>query len=156
MKLLNLSPALLLLMILMPNAQATHSMPVEGNWQYAMNIDSIRPAGDNMVLKVTETGSWTGDFSGSSTMQVSGVLHSKGFITFEGIIYFEGSVLGKEGTLVIQYSGRVTSTNEIVSQWIILSGTGDLDGLKGQGVLSGVGGPGDNLQYSGNVHYSPD
>ena len=146
--------AVLLSTLLIPVVQATPPTTVEGKWSYLMTVDSARLAGGNLFLKVTETGIWEGGFEGTSTMVVSGVLHSNGYLNFQGVIYFDGSVLGKVGTLVISYTGKVTPTSEIISQWVIQSGTGGLANLRGQGTFSGVGAI--DLLYSGQVHFKPD
>ena len=70
-------------------------------------------------------------------MVVSGVWHSKSFITFRGLIYFTSSADGVKGTLVIRYTGKETPAGEIISQWVIQSGTGDLANLRGQETFSG-------------------
>ena len=147
--------AVLLSTFLIPVVQATPSMTVGGTWTYGYTgFVVIKQADGNSIVSVTEHGDWTGDFVGASEMVVSGVIHSKGFITFEGVINFDGSVLDKVGTLVIHYSGKVTSAGEIVSHWVIQSGTGELANLHGQGTLSGApAGPGDILQYSGQIHF---
>ena len=149
--------AILLSTLLLPIVQATPSTTVGGDWKYGYTgFERIKSADGNQIVSVTEHGDWTGDFVGASEMVVSGVIHSKGFITFEGVINFDGSVLDKDGTLIIRYTGVVTSAGEIISQWVIQSGTGDLANLRGQGSFSGVGEPGDLFQYSGKIHFEPD
>ena len=148
--------AVLLSTLLIPIVQATPSITVGGDWKYGYTgFDIIKLADGNAIVSVTEHGDWAGDFVGTSEMVVSGVIHSKGFITFEGVINFDGKVLDKVGTLVIRYAGKVTSAGEIISHWVIQSGTGDLVNLCGQGTFSGVGGPGDLFQYSGKIHFEP-
>ena len=142
--------AVLLSTLLIPVVQATPSIAVGGDWKYGYTgFEIIKLADGNAIVSVTEHGDWSGDFVGVSEMVVSGVIHSKGFITFEGVINFDGSVLNKDGTLIIRYAGKVTSAGEIISQWVIQSGTGDLANLRGQGTLSGVGGPGDPFPVFG-------
>ena len=141
--------AVLLSTLLIPVVQATPSTTIEGTWTYSiLSLDSYRLAGPNQILSVTETGNWGGDFEGTSTMVVSGVYHSTRFLTFQGLIYFTGEVNGISGTLVIRYSGKITS-GELYGHWVIISGAGGLANLHGQGTLSGTD---PALQYSGQVH----
>ena len=150
--------AVLLSTLFIPVVQATPPTTVGGTWTYTIDFSTWRQraAGGNTFVSVTEYGTWTGYFSGTSKMDVSGVFHSNGYLNFQGVIYFDGSVLGKAGTLVIRYTGKVTEggVGEIISQWVIISGTGGLANLRGQGTFSGVGAT--NLLYSGQVHFKPN
>lgn len=147
--------AVLLSTLLIPMVQATKPTTVEGDWTYGYDVfEIIKQADGNTIVYVEEHGTWTGDFVGTSKMVVSGVIHSKGFITFEGVINFDGSVLNKDGTLVIHYTGKVTSAGEIISQWVIQSGTGELANLRGQGTF--ISGEDYDVDYSGQIHFEPD
>ena len=60
--------------------------------------------------------------------------------------YFEGSAGGYEGMLVFNL---VSFGNQDFGQWTILSGTGDLASLRGQGMSYTDG------TYDGKVHFDP-
>ena len=46
---------------------------------------------------------------------------------------FTGKVLDKEGTMVIQLVGKKPAGGDWYGHWVILSGTGDLAKVRGQG-----------------------
>jgi hypothetical protein len=66
-------------------------------------------------------------------------------------------VLGYEGTLVIKAQGKQEGGTILPSealwtgQWVIISGTGELEGLRGQGTLSGPSGV---IDFTGKVHFT--
>jgi len=68
---------------------------------------------------------------------------------------FEGTVMGKEGTLVIQLVGWRYLPEDWYGQWLIISGTGELANLRGQGIWwgPGFGAEGPDIFYSGQIHF---
>ena len=60
--------------------------------------------------------------------------------------YFEGTAGGYEGTIVFNL---VSFGNQDFGQWTILSGTGELASLRGQGMSYTDG------TYEGNAHFDP-
>ena len=132
---------------------AVHATPpttASGEWTYYLVSWDYRMADGNMIFTGTEHSTWTGTFVGESDDVFKGVIHSSGFLTYQIHIYFEGMVESKSGTLVILVNGAETADGSSVwGQWVILSGTGDLANLHGQGKYSGIGG---DLLYSGQIH----
>jgi hypothetical protein len=89
------------------------------------------------------------------------VLHCNGSVSFHGRLYFdEVTVGGRTGSMVMLTQGRLAAGElEWTGQWTILSASGDLDGLHGNGSWwgPGAGGPGlpGEAEYDGEVHFSP-
>ena len=138
---------------LTPIIHAELPTPVDGTWTYQYtSFVPTKQASGNTFVPVTESATWVGDFMGTSTMEISGMIHADGSINFKGVIYFDGSVLGEDGTLNISYNGRVSASGEVSCSWVIKSGTDELSALHGQGTYSGTG---FTLDYSGNIHFDP-
>ena len=133
----------------------------EGVWQYKPTIVDVRMADGNTFLTTTEEGIWTGTFVGTSREEGQVVIHRSGFWSFNGLVFFdEVTVDDKSGTLVMSAVGkRADVFTDWQGKWVILSGTGDLANLRGQGTWWGPGAPdvgqwGD-IYYSGNIHFEP-
>jgi type II secretory pathway pseudopilin PulG len=141
-------------------AFAKQSEHAEGLWQYQPFIDEVRLADGNTFLKTHENGKWTGTFSGKSTEDGKVVIHSSGAWSFKGTVSFEGVVNGKTGTLTMLAVGsRPDENTDWTGKWVILSGTGDLANLRGQGTWSGPGAPAPeqwgDIYYAGDIHFEP-
>jgi hypothetical protein len=102
----------------------------------------IRWAGDNeFMLDCGDTGWYEGTFAGESEEEYEVVLHgSEGNFVFEHgwyrgtVTLEEATVAGRTGTLVLEFIG--TSPGDIFvwdGTWRIVSGTGGLEGLHGNG-----------------------
>ena len=119
----------------------------------------VRTAGPNTFLSgSTATDVWSGDVSGTATQEFVVVNHSvAGFNFYTGRVEFTGTVLGREGTMVMKVNGKQASESALPSDamwaghWVIIGGTGDLAKLHGQGTLSG---PSLTLTFEGDVHFS--
>ena len=114
---------------------------------------SSRTAGDNTIVMLMQTFKVTGALTGTSTGMERDVINGKtGSVTFHGVSSFTGTVNGKTGTLMIGYVGHSDGTT-IRGHFVILSGTGDLKGLRAEGSFSGpVMAP---LSYSIRWHFGP-
>jgi hypothetical protein len=155
------------LMILVASAlampvQAGPPTPAEGLWQYQPFILDVKEAGCNTFLTTFENGMWTGTFEGTSTEDGKVVIHCSGAWSFNAIVSFsEVTVDGREGTLRMSVGGgRPDGDSEWEGKWVILSGTGELATLRGQGIWWGPGAPdvgvwGD-IYYSGQIHFEPN
>lgn len=142
-------------------AYAGPSQNVEGLWQYRPFIEKMRFADGNTFLETREDGKWFGTFSGTSTEDGKVVIHSSGAWSFKGIVSFDGQVDGKAGQLTMRVVGSRPDVNTDWSgKWVILSGTGELISLRGQGAWWGPGAPDPgewgNIYYSGNIHFTSD
>jgi hypothetical protein len=161
---------LTLLTVLMISLLSTLSTPVSagpptdvgGLWQYQPFILGVREAGCNTFLTTFENGIWTGTFEGTSTEDGKVVIHCSGSWSFNAIVSFgEVTVDGKMGTLEMSVvGGRPDEVTDWEGKWVILSGTGDLATLRGQGTWWGPGASGPeewgDIYYSGQIHFEPD
>jgi len=158
-----------LITVLIAALLAVFSVPVsagppdnaEGLWQYQPFILGAEEAGCNTFLTTFENGMWTGTFEGASTEDGKVVIYCSGAWSFNAIVSFsEVSVNGKEGTLKMSVVGSTPDAfTDWEGKWVIISGTGELANLRGQGIWWGPGAPdvglwGD-IYYSGDVHFEP-
>ena len=151
----------------MPAVYATETILVEGTWSWR-TPSMPSPPGYFNVIKVTDDGNvfisadadekFTGTFDGTAYDVFTMVIHPEGFITGRGRTLFSGTVEGRSGTLVIQWVGN--TKNDLAYwwfMWVILSGTGELANLRGQGTCWGPGpaGPGvwGGVDMSGQIHF---
>lgn len=135
----------------------------EGLWQYIPSVTGVRVANGNTFLSTTETGQWTGTFEGVSVDKGVVVQHSSGLISFKGTVSFVGNVDNKSGTLeMLTLGSKPDPGSDWEGKWVIISGTGDLASLRGQGTWWGPGwSPANPLEwgdiyYSGEVHFEPE
>jgi len=145
----------LLPILMIPAVQATPPELASGSRIYEItHIEITKVAGGNTFMRVQEKGTWTGTFEGRARARFEVIVHPAGFVTLQGQINFEGTVDGKEGTLVIKFVGKKTGEPLLWhGTWVILSGTGDLAYLHGQGTWGGLGSG--YLDYSGKIHFDP-
>jgi hypothetical protein len=159
-RLVTLVAVVMVLSVLIVPVQAGPPVEASGLWQYKPYILEQRMADGNTFLKTFEEGKWTGTLSGTSTEDGKVVIHRNGDWSFNAIVSFEGTVDGKSGTLEMSVVGkRPDGAPEWEGKWVILSGTGELATLRGQGTWWGPGAPepetwGD-IYYAGKVHFGP-
>lgn len=147
--------------LLTPAVHATPTIPVSGTFDYTYVITGIREADGNVFIYATEDEVWLGDFAGTSQAVFRVEIFSEGFWNVWLRSTFTGTVQGKSGTLVIQLVGKRTGEPFWwYGQWVILSGTGELANLRGQGTWWGPGyegleipGERPDIYYSGNIHF---
>jgi len=133
-----------------------------GDWLYMPSVESVRIAGDNTFIELSEVGVWSGTFDGDSTEVGTVVEHSSGRVFFKGVVSFVGTVNGQSGTMKMSVVGsKVDPTAEWQGKWVILSGTEGLAALRGQGAWWGPGWSPLTptewgiIHYAGNVHFEP-
>jgi len=156
--------ALVLTLVLVPAVIALATPPtiVSGTWYYTPWIASTRFADGNMFMEAYTSvppDRWEGTFDGTSVDEYKGVIHPTGAWNADGVALFDGVVGGREGTLVIEFVGKKTDAEADWSgKWVILSGTGELANLRGQGTWWGPGAPGvgieGSVEYSGKIHFA--
>lgn len=159
-KLFVLLIVLLALSIVSISALAGPPEKAEGLWQYQPFILGAKLADCNTFLTTFENGLWTGTFEGTSTEDGKVVIHCNGAWSFNAIVSFEGSVAGKSGTLKMSVVGkRPNAFSDWEGKSVILSGTGELAQLRGQGIWWGPGaaaeGEWGDIYYEGNYHFEP-
>jgi hypothetical protein len=136
------------------SAYAGPKIPAEGSWTYDPTLVSERWADGNLFMHGTDTAAWEGTFTGTSTEEYVGVMHSSGAGFYKGTVSFEGTVEGREGTLEILYVGK--SPGDFANwagTWRIIGGGGELENLHGKGTFTNpkmfV------IAYSGQIHFHP-
>ena len=159
-KLAVLVAVVMVLSVLLMPVQAGPPVEASGLWQYTPYILEAREAGGNTFLTTFEEGLWTGTFQGVSTEDGRVVIHRSGAWSFNAIVSFDGEVDGKSGTLTMSVGGdRPFGVTDWEGRWVILSGTGELATLRGQGTWWGPGSPGPgelgDIYYAGKVHFEP-
>jgi hypothetical protein len=143
-------------------AHAAAPVEAQGHWQYITVLTDVREAGCNTISTLTEEDVLTGTFEGESSGEGVVVAHCSGSFNFKGLLNFEEmTVDGKTGGLTMSVSGRLADpTGEWTGNWFVVSATGELEGLHGQGKWwgPGAGGPGlpGHLDYDGKVHFHPN
>ena len=155
-----LTLSVILSMLLIP-ALAGPPTAAAGVWKYTPYIVAVRVADGNTFLETFEEGEWTGTFEGESTEDGHVVIHTSGFWSFRGTVSFsQVTVAGKSGTLEMSVVGKRPDVfTDWQGKWVILSGTGDLATLRGQGTWWGPGSPGvgqqGDIYYAGQIHFEP-
>jgi hypothetical protein len=174
-----LSAALLMCMVallsvlLIPTVLATKPEHVTGRLDYRPFPIFPIPAkmsDGNVFLNTWEEGIWSGGIEGESHDEPCRVvIHgadsfpptSFDFRWYTGISTFEEcTVDGKTGGLVIRLVGKAKFGEIWHGEWVILRGTGELEGIHGQGTWSGPGAPGlgqwGYVDYEGWIHFESD
>jgi len=171
-----------LLSTVIPFASATPSTPVSGQWVAVPGsqvYSNIRAKGANYFIDVYNKGTYTaGDMLGSFEQTFNVVIHYRSpqvvanlnpnpalrpeapFIWYDMERTFTGTVLGVSGgfTMRLEAIGYGNSYEgpayfNLRGTWVIISGTGGLANLHGQGTWwhSSTGFAG--LEYQGQVHF---
>lgn len=122
-----------------------------GEWKYTPIGSDTRSRNGYKFILGDEDGIWTGTFTGTSYDVFQAVEQSSGTVYLAyGLIFFEGSVDGKHGTLVIDFAPGSGDWVTFSGRWKILSGTDQLENLRGQGVWWG---PSFDMKYSGWIRF---
>ena len=92
---------------------------------------------DTYTIRITFTGTFTGVLEGT---EVDVNYPSNGYFTAQGDGTFTGSVAGRSGTVHMTYldAGPPPAHGQIANMWMVSAGTGDLEGLAGQGIFQHV------------------
>jgi len=146
-----------LLSVLSMPVHAMKPQYVEGTFDYTFEIMDQKWADGHWFFTATEYETWQGDFDGTavSFFRVVWFNFPEGPLNVWLRSDFEGTVMGRKGTLVIQLVGWRYLPEDWSGQWVIISGTGELANLHGQGTWGGpgFGAPGPDIWYSGKIHF---
>jgi hypothetical protein len=137
-------------------AQATPPTPATGEVTVlSEDTTSFRQAGGNTLVTLARTGVNSGDIVGDFTQNLNAVLHPSGEINFNGTETCACTVDGQSGTLVFRLQGKQDyQGGPFRGEIVILSGTGDLANLHGQGTFTGAG-AGSSTTYEMWLHFDP-
>jgi len=111
---------------------------------------SVRTADGNTFRTVTaRPGRFTGTFTGAYSEDLRLVFHADGSFNFAAELTCQCTVDGKTGTMTIRLDGT-GSPAAFDAHYRIIAATGGLEGLQGQGTLSGPV----PSTYSGEHHFA--
>jgi hypothetical protein len=146
--------AVILSVLLMPTVLAEKHITVSGTWSWYSSDELPRPADGNVHISAIEHDTLTdGTFEGSGVGPFKMTIHSNGFITGSGKTVFTGTVYGRSGTCVIMWVGNTKNEGGYWDlRWKIISGTGELATLHGQGKCWGLG---LSVEMTGKIHFDP-
>jgi hypothetical protein len=103
----------------------------------SVTFHSVRPAGGNLIVSLSATATYTGTFTGTSTINGILIIHADGSANFHDTEVFTGTVNGVAGTVTFDLNGSNDSTLAVHATATIVDASGDLAGL--HGVLHEVG-----------------
>lgn len=186
-KLFVLLAAICILFVVSIAALAGPPEDAQGYWYYlpSQPPEVVKIVGDNTFLSIADTGYWTGTFNGDvdcsefkapeddlaencgESTDIGWVtIHSNDAWFYRGIVSLDPvTVDGKTGTLEMRVSGsrpdaELDEDSEWEGKWVITGGSGQLEGLRGQGTWEGPGylGGADYgiIRYAGNFHFESD
>jgi hypothetical protein len=119
-------------------AAASPPTSASGTFTYTSStFNSIQEAGGNLIIDLSATVSYTGTFTGTSTLHGILILHANGRANFHDVETFTGTVNGVSGTVTFDLNGSSDPEGAVKATATIVGATGDLAGL--HGVLSEVG-----------------
>ena len=144
-----------LLALLAPSpASAATRLAASGEFvQTSFTVTGSRVAGSLTFLSFVETDTLTGTLSGTSEIVGECIFFSSGEGMCKAQETFIGTVDGMPGTL--EFHDVVTIDNNagtVEGRFMVVDGTGELEGLHGQGTFSGAGGAG---TYAATVTLAP-
>jgi hypothetical protein len=128
-----------------------------GKWTYKLGDKVyVNTADGHTLINADAIEVWSGTFEGDAYDIWFGVwdiakLPPEGNFYAHGRSYIEhAQVMGKKGSLVILWVGNQPKGEDWKGEWVILSGTDELENLHGRGKWWG---PDYNLDYSGQIHF---
>ena len=137
----------------------------DGVWCYTPQSspthDFLKVADHNRFMALSYESDWTGTFTGASedygmlVEHSSGIGHYRGRMLYIGTVSFASvDVDGKSGGLEMYVTGqRLNNVSDWEGSWVITSGTGALEDIRGQGTWWGLGWQG-NYSDCGVLYYS--
>ena len=131
----------------------------DGEWRYLPKGGPLEPLMTNpngsLFFLSTDDGDWIGAIEGSSDDNCVSVMHTSGrwfgycTASFESV-----TVDGKTGGLELGITIlKPTQVEPWVGEWTITAGSGDLEGLEGEGTLWGHGYNPEKPEEPGVIYY---
>jgi hypothetical protein len=131
--------ALLILSVILSmrsrSAPAGPPTAASGLWRCKPTIEHVQVVDSKAFFQTSAEGVWTGTFFGTSTEAGQVVIQGDGVWSFSGTVSFSQVTVDRtSGTLELSIVGeRPDVSADWQGEWVILSGTGDLATLHGQG-----------------------
>jgi hypothetical protein len=144
---------------------ATKPIPVEGKWRAtgATSLGTKYAGGNRISCSEVEGEYFEGPMDGTFVHTLTNIRHYGEPEQENPYKYnwkmertFEGTVNDKEGTLLIHLNAKGISGGSpgtLKGTWVIISGTGDLANLRGQGTFTNAGMG--VFSYKGQIHFDP-
>jgi len=154
----------ILSMMLMPTVFANKSTPVSGIAPYTLiEREDVQIRGNTVHILMKEESQWIGDIAGDAIdYPCRLVIHGSedfpptsgfDFRWYTSIITFEEgecTIAGETGGLMMRLVGKDSGPGTPwTGKWVILTATGDLEGISGRGTWTATGGV---ISYTGWVH----
>jgi uncharacterized protein DUF3224 len=136
-------------------AFATTPSEGSGTFTFAATVTSSRTAGGNTFLTLTGTEAISGAITGAATVDFTQVNHSSGDSNSNGLITCPACIVGgRTGTAVFRFegSGAFSTADPFAGQFVVLSASGGLSGLRGDGTFTAIDGGG---TYTFRWHFDP-
>jgi hypothetical protein len=147
------------LLLLAPAAHATTVTPAAGTFTTTLtSLVTVLTVDGNTIFNVAGTIVPTGTFSGSGPIAFLLLVRATGQDYFLGHFTCSCTVLGQSGSIVVGFTatGVFGVGGPLSGHYTILSGTGGLANLHGQGPFSGTQTvTGFEGVYSGHISFSP-
>jgi hypothetical protein len=125
----------------LPPASAAPPMPVNSTYLVKLGPRTVEPMPNtdlqiiNEMNQATAAGTFATAPDGIS-FQVRAILRpATGEGIFSSVAMFNGSVAGVAGTALLGFVGTTTNFTTYQGDWVVLSGTGGLTNLRGQGTF---------------------
>ena len=98
--------------------------------------DEAPGATSMVVIEVAED--FHGDIEGQGRARMLQALRPDGSASFVGHERVTATLAGRSGTFLFQDAGTLSSTGDVDGRWFVVpdSGTGQLEGLRGEGTFS--------------------
>lgn len=128
---------------------------VSGSFDFFPESYASFASGGRKFKDAYETEVWVGDIVGTATAPFRVSVNPDGTINAWLWAEFEGTILGEyEGTMVmLSLYTRHSSQTHWSGQWIIMSGTGDLENVQGYGTAWGPGFVPDDAEQDPDIYY---
>jgi hypothetical protein len=129
-------------------AAAAPPVEVQSTYHVTLGPRTYEPSGTGNIQIVHQanvanaTGTFTSTPNGVIFLVRAVVDFNTGQGTFQALATFNGSVGGQSGTALVNFNGSVTNFYSYKGTWSVVSGTGGLATLHGQGDFVQSGGPG--------------
>jgi len=93
------------------------------------------PAQGPALVRIHVEEDFSGDITGRGVATFLQTLNPDGSATFCALERVTGSLAGRQGTFVLQDSGKLGADGSVSGTWFVVpgSGTGELAGLRGEG-----------------------
>jgi hypothetical protein len=113
-------------------ASASPPQPISGQLEYlSSTFNSVTTAGGNTIIDLSATVSYTGTFTGTSTLHGRLIIHPDGSANAHDVEVFTGTVDGVPGTVTLNLNLSSDPALVVTGKDVIVDASGQLAGLHG-------------------------